>query len=102
MVTDSLSKIFTGLVYLLALFGIELFQSNLRTTLAVDTAPTLTDDERKQIREAYKEFTVHSTSDPQLEGLTFGKKGNVMSDKYHRIYSNQLSTLNGLLIRAQE
>jgi hypothetical protein len=35
--------------------------------------------------------------DPQWEGLTFGKKGNVVSDK-----SNQLSTPNGLLIQAQE
>jgi hypothetical protein len=68
----------------------------------VDAVPTLTDNERKQIREAYKEFTIHTASDPQWEGLTFGKKGNVVSDKYHRVYSNQLSTLNGLLIGAQE
>jgi hypothetical protein len=46
--------------------------------------------------------TTHTASDPQWEGLTFGKKGNVVSDKYHRVYSNQLSTPNGLLIRAQE
>jgi hypothetical protein len=73
-------------VYLLAPYGIELFQSDLCATLAVDAVPTLTDDERKQIQ----------------EGLTFGKKGNVAPDKYHHIYSNQLSTLNVLLVRAQE
>jgi hypothetical protein len=97
MITDSLSKEFTRLVYLLAPYGIKLFQSDLRATLAVDAVPTLTDDERKQIREAYKDFTTHTVSDPQWEGLTFGKKGNVVSDK-----SNQLSTPNGLLIQAQE
>jgi hypothetical protein len=103
MVTDSLSKEFMRLVYLLAPYGIELFRSDLRATLAaVDTVPTLSDDKRKQIREAYKDFTIHSASDPQWEGLTFSKKDNVVSDKYHRVYSNQLSTLNGLLIRAQE
>jgi hypothetical protein len=102
MMTDSLSKEFTRLVYLLAPYGIKLFRSDLRTTLAVDSVPTLTDDERNQIRKAYKDFTTHSASDPQWEGLTFGKKGNVISDKYHRVYSNQLSTLNGLLICAQE
>jgi hypothetical protein len=102
MITDLLSKEFTRLVYLLAPHGIELFRSDLCTTLAVDAVPMLTDDKRKQIQEAYKDFTTHTALGPQWEGLTFGKKGNVVSDKYHSVYSNQLSTLNGLLVRAQE
>jgi hypothetical protein len=50
MITGSLSKEFTQLVFLLvAPYGIELFRSDLCATLAVDAVPTLTDDERKQI-----------------------------------------------------
>jgi hypothetical protein len=43
MVTDLLSKEFTRLVYVLALYGIELFRSDLRTTLAVRLTDSLSE-----------------------------------------------------------
>jgi hypothetical protein len=83
LVTDSLSKEFMYLVYLVAPYRIKLFQSDIRETLESDAALRFSTDKR------YKDFTTHAATDPQWEGLTFGKKGNATLDKYHLIFSNQ-------------